>query len=73
MEDLLFLYENGNYKNRGELYLLHKFLGTELKQDYAKDTLENLQRLWSRPVHIETVVDDEVAVFSYDGKNHETS
>ncbi len=65
--------QDGNYKNRGELYLLHKFLGTELKQDYARDTLENLQRLWARPVHIETVVDDEVTLLSYDGKNHETS
>ncbi len=65
--------QNGNYKNRGELYLQHQYLGTELKQDYARDTLENLQQLWARPVHLETVVDDKTTLLSYDGKNHETS
>ncbi|MEX0718804.1 MAG: SpoVR family protein, partial [Planctomycetaceae bacterium] len=61
---------DGNYKNRGELYLMHQYQGIELRQDYARDTLANLQQLWSRPVHIESVVDDEPAVFSYDGHSH---
>jgi len=63
---------DGNYKNRGELYLKHKFQGTELKLDYARDTLGNLQRLWSRPVYIETVVDDKPTVLSFDGSQHES-
>ena len=46
---------DGNYKNRGELFLEHQFSGVELKIDYARDTLVNLHRLWGRPVHIETV------------------
>jgi stage V sporulation protein R len=62
---------NGNFRNRGELYLLHDYNGVELKLDYARDTLVNLQKLWSRPVHIETVVDDEPTVLSYDGEDHE--
>jgi stage V sporulation protein R len=62
---------DGNYRNRGELYLRHDYQGIELKQDYAQDTLTNLHRLWGRPVHIETVVDDEATVFSYDGTHHE--
>jgi stage V sporulation protein R len=62
---------DGNYRNRGELYLVHDYQGIELKQDYAQDTLLNLQRLWGRPVHIETVVDDEATVLSYDGTHHE--
>ncbi len=62
---------DGNYKNRGELYLKHKFQGAELKHDYARDTLANLQRIWGRPVHIETVVDEKPAVISFDGTNHE--
>ncbi|MFQ5733979.1 MAG: SpoVR family protein, partial [Planctomycetaceae bacterium] len=50
-----FIYvENGNHANRGELYLKHDFKGAELKLDYARDTLENLQRIWGRPVHVET-------------------
>ena len=45
---------DGNYKNRGELFLEHQFSGVELKLDYARDTLANLHKLWRRPVHIET-------------------
>jgi stage V sporulation protein R len=63
--------KDGNYRNRGELYLKHDFQGVELKQDYARDTLANLQKLWSRPVHIETVIDDKPAVISFDGRSHE--
>ncbi|MBT4866353.1 MAG: SpoVR family protein [Planctomycetaceae bacterium] len=62
---------NGNYQNRGELYLLHDYNGVELKLDYARDTLVNLHRCWSRPVHIETVVEDEPTILSYDGESHE--
>lgn len=62
---------DGNYRNRGELYLRHQYQGAELKHDYARDTLANLQRIWGRPVHIETVLDDKPTVISFDGTNHE--
>jgi stage V sporulation protein R len=62
---------DGNYRNRGELYLRHKYQGVELKLDYARDTLSNLQRLWLRPVHVETIVDDKTTILSYDGSQHE--
>jgi stage V sporulation protein R len=58
---------NGNYKNRGELFLEHRYGGVELKMTYAYDTLANLYRLWKRPVHIRTVLDDTVTILSYDG------
>ena len=61
---------DGNHKNRGELYLKHKFAGVEIKLDEAADTLENLQKLWKRPVHLETITEGEVTVLSYDGRNH---
>jgi stage V sporulation protein R len=61
---------DGNYKNRGELYLKHDFNGVELKTQYATDTLVNLHRLWGRPVHIETTLSDETTVLSYDGTQH---
>lgn len=64
---------DGNYRNRGELYLKHDFLGVELRQDYARATLENLCRLWSRPVHVESVIDDEPAILSFDGVDHDVS
>jgi len=67
-----FIYvENGNYRNRGELYLTHEFQGVELRQDYARDCLVNLQKLWGRPVHIGTMIDEEPAVLSFDGTHHE--
>jgi stage V sporulation protein R len=62
---------DGNYRNRGELYLIHQYAGNELKMDEAQDTLINLERLWSRPVHIESVVDDKPTVLSFDGSSHE--
>lgn len=64
---------DGNYKNRGELYLKHDFNGVELKTSYATDTLVNLHRLWGRPVHIETVLNDQSTVLSYDGAHHHQS
>ena len=69
-----FIYvENGNYRNRGELYLRHEYQGVELREDYTQATLSNLQQLWQRPVHIETVVEDEPTIISYDGHTHEIS
>lgn len=64
---------DANYRNRGELYLEHKYRGVELKQDYARDTLANLHKLWARPVHLESVIDDEPAVLSFDGTSHDIS
>jgi len=61
---------DGNYKNRRELYLEHDFNGVELQLNYARDTLANLERLWTRPVHIETVLDGQVTVLSFDGSEH---
>ena len=63
---------DGNYKNRGELYLEHRFEGVELELGYAHDTLKNVNTLWGRPVHIETVVDDKRTVLSFDGSEHKT-
>jgi stage V sporulation protein R len=63
-----FIYiEDGNYRNRGELYLRHRYEGVGLKQDYARDTLRNLHKIWTRPVHLETVVDDKRYLITFDG------
>ena len=61
---------DGNYKNRGELVLEHEFSGNELKVAYARDALTNLHSLWKRPVHIETMLDDNKTVISFDGHEH---
>jgi stage V sporulation protein R len=61
---------DGNYKNRGELFLYHHWNGVDLQINYARDTLANLYNLWTRPVHIETVIDDKRVIFSFDGSEH---
>ena len=63
---------DGNYKNRGELFLQHVYSGPELKLDDARDTLHNLYTLWQRPVHIETVLDRKVTRLTFDGSEHQS-
>ena len=62
--------EDANFDNRGELYLAHRFDGLELRRDYSRATMESLFRVWSRPVHVQTVVGDSPTLLSYDGVNH---
>ncbi len=59
--------ENGNYNNRGELYLKHRHEGVDLKLDYANDTMNNLHKIWTRPVHLQTTIDEAAYLLSYDG------
>jgi len=62
---------DGDYNGNRELYLKHLYEGSELDERYAQKTLEHVYRLWGRPVHLETVVDEEKTVLRYDGENHE--
>jgi stage V sporulation protein R len=64
---------DGNFENRGELLLLHEHEGRDLKWNFADDTLLNLQRLWKRPVHVETKRDGKKIRLSFDGKEHKTN
>jgi stage V sporulation protein R len=61
---------DSNHRNRGELLLRHEFNGVELRLDQARDTLANVQYLWSRPVHLQTVVEGKPTVMSFDGTDH---
>jgi len=63
---------DANYRNRGELVLEHEFSGVELQIDYARATLENLHRLWGRPVHLRTVIDDVETTYEFDGVDHDS-
>lgn len=68
-----FIYiEDANYENRGELYLSHKHEGIDLKVDEAQDTLANVQKIWNRPVNLETKLNDEKVLLSFDGEEHGT-
>jgi stage V sporulation protein R len=58
---------DGNYRNRGELLLVHKHYGKDLKIDQSFETLRNLYKVWTRPIHLRTFIDGEERVMFCDG------
>ncbi len=62
--------KDGNFENRAELLLHHQHNGFELRFDYARDVLQNIYRIWRRPVNIETLVEDKGRLLTFDGKDH---
>ncbi len=64
---------DGNHKNRGELYLVHEWVGGDLQLEQAQMTLQGLFRIWQRPVHIETIEGGKGLLLSYDGKDATSS
>jgi len=61
--------EDGDYHRAGELFIRHRFDGREMDQHYAMRTMRYLYQLWGRPIHIETIVDNEPVVWTFDGEN----
>jgi stage V sporulation protein R len=57
---------DADYNHRGELHLQHDHDGRDLQLEHAEKTLAHLYRLWTRPAHLETVVDGESCMLSYD-------
>jgi stage V sporulation protein R len=74
---LLFQFTNGgrpvieavdaNYANRGELLLAHRHVGVDLRWDWAREVLENMARLWRRPVRLETLRAGKPVRLGHDG------
>lgn len=62
--------QDGDYLHSGELLLKHQYEGLELDLKYLEHTLPHVYKLWGRPVHLETVVEEKRAMFSYDGQKH---
>jgi stage V sporulation protein R len=60
--------EDGDYRKGRELYLKHCHEGDDLDLDYADKTLKYVHQLWSRPVHLETIVEGKKTVLSYEGQ-----
>ncbi|MGN6504892.1 MAG: SpoVR family protein [Tepidisphaeraceae bacterium] len=58
---------DGNYANRGELYLSHQHNGLDIDIKFAIETLKNIHAVWQRPCHLQARIDDEMQLFSYDG------
>ncbi|MCL2330109.1 MAG: SpoVR family protein [Phycisphaerae bacterium] len=59
---------DSNYANRGELYIAHQHTGVDLQIKYAVETLKKVHRIWQRPVHLQSRIDDEMVLFSYNGR-----
>jgi stage V sporulation protein R len=62
--------EDGDYNGNRELYIKHCYEGTELDMRYGRKALEHVYALWGRPVHLETVIDDESTVLHFNGSEH---
>ena len=63
---------NGNHANRGELELTHQWEGLDIQLDWARETMGNLQRIWRRPVHLVTAIDEKPTVCTHDGTEFKT-
>ncbi len=61
---------DGNFRNRGELLLSHRHEGVDLKLDEAEDTLWSIQKVWGRPVSLETQIDEKHVRLAFDGSEH---
>ena len=62
---------DGNYLNRGELMMAHKFSGLEVEAARAAEVLRSLRILWGRPVHLLTRINEDMHILSMqkaDGK-----
>ena len=53
-----------------ELLLKHQHEGQDLDLVYAQKTLEYVHDIWSRPVHLDTTIEDQPVRLSYDGDQH---
>ena len=60
--------EDANHENRGILLLMHDHQGVDLDIAYANGTLQNLQKIWGRPVSVETVIDGKPKLLTHDGE-----
>jgi stage V sporulation protein R len=58
---------DGNYANRGELFLAHQHNGMDIEIKFALETLKNIYKLWRRPVHLQAKIDGEMTLMSFAG------
>jgi len=56
---------DGNFQNKGELLLWHKHQGLDLDVRWSRETMRALSELWKRPINVETEVDGQKKLFSY--------
>ena len=52
---------------KGKTPLTHLFEGVEMQPDYMRETMKNLQMIWTRPINLATVVDQQAKLIRFDG------
>ncbi|MCK6575454.1 SpoVR family protein [Myxococcota bacterium] len=62
--------EDANFENRGELLLRHLHEGIDLHDEYARETMSNLFKIWKRPVHVATRKGTKGMLLTHDGQKH---
>jgi stage V sporulation protein R len=60
--------QDADFEKNGELFITHQYESIELDLKYLERTLPHIYSLWGRTVHLQTVVEEKKARFSYDGK-----
>ena len=60
---------DANAFNRSELLLVHAHEGLDIQLEWAARVLGNMARLWSRNVHLDTVVDGKPVRLTHDGES----
>ncbi len=60
--------QDANHANRSELLLAHRHMGLDLRLDWAKEVLENLVRIWKRPVRLDTRIGGKAVRLGHDGE-----
>lgn len=63
--------EDANFNNKGELLLVHRHEGVDIKMDETRKVLENIQVIWNRTVNLQTIYKEKTTIFSYNGKEHQ--
>ncbi len=63
---------DANFENRGELYLRHIYEGTDLREDFARQTIRSLHTIWTRPVNLETAIEGKGVLWTFDGTEEHT-
>jgi stage V sporulation protein R len=61
--------EDGNFENRGELLLTHSWEGIDMQPDFMTQTMKNLYAIWTRPVNLATIMDNERMLYRFDGRD----
>jgi stage V sporulation protein R len=62
--------EDGDYRKARELYLRHTYEGREIDIAYAQKVLRHVHHIWGRPVHLETVLEEQKTVLTFDGQEN---